>query len=292
LQAFDYQAARNIEEALSLLSSGDHRVKILAGGTDLLVQLREGRQRADLIVDIKKIPELAEIAFDPVHGLRIGAAACCYQVSHHAAVRAHYPGLVDAVSLIGGVQIQNRASIGGNLCNASPAADTIPALIVHQAICEIRSSHGRRNVPVERFCTSPGTTVLQPGELLVSIHLPLPKQPFGAYYQRFIPRNEMDIAIVGVGAAVTLDKDRSHFQEARLALAAVAPTPLYVEAAGDFLAGKEITEKVIQEAAAIAQEAARPIRDLRGTIEQRKQLIAILARRAIEQSIIRAKGQG
>lgn len=289
MQAFDYQAVSSIGEVLALLSDVKRQVKILAGGTDLLVQLRESRQHADLIVDVKKIPELVEVAYDPLQGLRIGAAASCFRVCHDAAVTAHYPGLVDAISLIGGVQIQNRASLGGNLCNASPAADAIPALIVHEAICLISGPMGQRSVPVEQFCTAPGKTILQPGEFLVAVHIPPPRHHFGAHYLRFIPRNEMDIAVAGVGAAVTLEENQGHFQAVRLALAAVAPTPLYVPEVGDFLTGKEISLQVMQEAALIAQAAARPISDLRGTAEQRRQLIAVLTRRTLEKAVERAR---
>jgi CO/xanthine dehydrogenase FAD-binding subunit len=289
LQAFDYQAASSIGEVLTLLSDSKRQMKIFSGGTDLLIQLREGRQQADLIVDIKKIPELVEVVYDPLQGLRIGAAASCFKVCHNAAVTTHYPGLVDAISLIGGVQIQNRASIGGNLCNASPAADTIPALIVHNAVCLIRGPLSRRSVPVEQFCTAPGKTILQPDEFLEAIHIPPPRSHFGAHYLRFIPRNEMDIAVVGVGVAVIIDGNQSHFQAVRLALASVAPTPLYVSEVGDFLRGKEISSQVIKEAALIAQAAARPISDLRGTAEQRLHLTPVLTCRALEKAIERAK---
>lgn len=289
MQSFVYQAANDIEEVLGLLSSNGRQAKILSGGTDLLVQLREGRQQADLIVDVKKIPELLEVAYDPHQGLRIGAAASCSRICGEASVKAIYPGLVDAVSLIGGVQIQNRASVGGNLCNASPAADAIPALIAHEAVCQISGPHGKRSVPVEQFCTAPGRTILEPGEILVSIHIPPPRRNFGAHYLRFTPRNEMDIAVVGVGTAVTLDNEKLHFQSARLALAAVAPIPLFVTEVGDFLAGKEITLQAIEKAALIAQEAARPISDLRGTAEQRRRLTKVLAHRALEKAIERAK---
>ena len=289
MQAYDYRAASSIEEVLALLSYNDRRAKILSGGTDLLAQLREGRQQADLIVDVKKIPELSEVVYDPHQGLRIGAAASCSKICQDAAVLAFYPGLVDAFSLIGGVQIQNRASVGGNLCNASPAADAIPALIVHEAICHVAGPRGSRNIPVEQFCAAPGKTILQPDEFLVRISIPQPRRNFGAHYLRFIPRNEMDIAVVGAGVAVILDDDKRHIQAARLALAAVAPIPLFVAEFGDFLAGKEITSQAIQEAALIAQSAARPISDLRGTVEQRRKLTQVLTRRALEKAIERAK---
>jgi len=289
LHTFNFQSVNSIDETHVLLSNGKRHVKILAGGTDLLVQLREGIQHADLIIDVKKVPELVEVTFDPVDGLQIGAAVSCFQICHDAAVMEHYPGLVDAFSLIGGVQIQNRASIGGNLCNASPAADAIPALIVHQAVCVISGPMGERRIPVEHFCTAPGKTVLQPDELLVSVHIPPTGRNFGAHYQRFIPRNEMDIAVVGAGAAVTLSEDGNIFRSARLALAAVSPTPLFVPEAGEFLTGKEVSTESINEAASIAQAATRPISDLRGTAEQRKLLSAVLARRTIEKAIERAR---
>jgi len=289
LQTFNFQSVSSIDDTLALLSNGRRHVKILAGGTDLLVQLREGNQYADLVVDVKKIPKLIEVNFDPADGLLIGAAVSCFQICHNASVLEHYPGLVDAFSLIGGVQIQNRASIGGNLCNASPAADAIPALIVHQAVCVIQGPAGERRIPVEQFCIAPGKTVLQPDELLVSVHIPPAGQNFGAHYQRFIPRNEMDIAVVGAGASVTLSEDGNTFRSARLALAAVAPTPLFVPEAGEFLAGKEVSPETINEAALIARAATRPISDLRGTAEQRKQLSAVLARRTLEKAVERAR---
>ncbi len=289
MQAFEYVSARTVAEVGDLLASKDRQARILCGGTDLLVQLRENRVSAGLLVDIKNVPELNSIRYDPVEGLWIGAAASCYSIAHDESVLEHYPGLVDAVELIGGVQIQYRASLGGNLCNASPAADSIPALIVHEAVCVIAGKAGKREVPVEEFCTAPGKTVLESGEFLLAVKIPPPKKNFGAGYLRFIPRNEMDIAVVGAGTSVILDDSGTHFLSARVALGAVAPTPLFVEEAGDFLADKEINKKNIQEAAKIAQAAARPISDLRGTAEYRLHLCAVLTRRALESAVERAR---
>jgi carbon-monoxide dehydrogenase medium subunit len=179
--------------------------------------------------------------------------------------------------------------VGGNLCNASPAADSIPALIVHNATCVLASANGTRNLPVEQFCLAPGKTALEHGELLVAVSIPVPKKNFGAHYLRFIPRNEMDIAVVGAGASVTLDEAKRKILSARIALGAVAPTPLLVKEAGTFLEGKEISEENIREAATIAQTAARPISDLRGTAEFRKHLCDVLTRRALEKAIERAR---
>jgi len=290
MQAFDYVAPKSAEEVVQLLSGKNGDTRILAGGTDLIVQLREGRRQAKLVIDIKNIPELTQVTFDSQNGLRIGAAASCSQICSDANVNKHYAGLVDGIGLIGGVQIQSRASVGGNLCNASPAADSIPALIVHEAVCHITGPNGARTIPVEEFCTAPGQNVLQSGEFLTSIIVPTPKENFGAGYLRLIPRNEMDIAVVGAGASVVLDKDGKQFVSARIALGAVAPTPLLASAAGAFFAGKEVTRENVKEAARMAQAIAKPITDLRGTAEHRKHLVAVLVERALDKAIERAGG--
>ena len=289
MQVLDYISAGSVKEVVGLLASNNGRARILCGGTDLLVQLRENRRRAELLIDVKNIPELTSINYDDQIGLWLGAAASCHAICHNRFVLENYPGLVDGIHLIGGVQIQYRASVGGNLCNASPAADSIPALIVHNAGCIIAGSNGTREIPVEQFCIAPGKNVLQSGEFLLAIKVPVVKENFGAHYLRFIPRNEMDIAVVGAGASVTLDKAKQKILSARIALAAVAPTPLFVEEAGTFLAGKEMTGANIREAARIAQATARPISDLRGTVEYRKHLCAVLTRRALEKAIERAR---
>ncbi len=206
MQAFEYVRVQTIEEAIAHLAGSEGHARVLAGGTDLIVALRERRATAELVVDIKAVAEVNQLRFDPAIGLSIGAAVPCYRIYTDAAVSRAYPGLIDAVHLIGGVQIQGRASLGGNLCNASPAADSIPALIVHGATAVVAGPQGRRRVAVADFCTGPGRTVLGPGEFLISLELPPPAPGFGAAYLRFTPRNEMDIAVVGVGVAVQLDR--------------------------------------------------------------------------------------
>jgi carbon-monoxide dehydrogenase medium subunit len=289
MQAFDYVQAQNVEHAVTLLAQSQGRARVLSGGTDLIVALREGKAQADLVIDIKRIPQVNTLDFDPSEGLSLGAAAPCHRIYNHAEIVRAYPGLIDAARLIGGVQIQGRASIGGNLCNASPAADSIPALIVHSAVCDIAEARGRRQIPVEEFCIAPGRTALQPGEFLVALHLPAPRPGFGAAYLRFIPRNEMDIAVVGVGASVQLDDERRRVTAARIALGAVAPTPLFVPEAGAALVGKESTSEAIGHAADIARAAARPISDMRGTADYRRHLVGVLTRRALEQALERAR---
>lgn len=288
MQAFDYVAAQNVDEVVSLLSQDGKQSRILAGGTDLLVQMREGRLKAERLIDIKAIPEAGELIYSPVRGLQLGAAVSCFRIAGNPAVANAYPGLIDAIALIGGVQVQGRATVGGNLGNASPAADSIPALIVHEAICEIAGPDGRRQVPVEAFCTGPGQTVLRKGEFLVKLLVPPPKPGLGAHYLRFIPRNEMDIAVAGVGAAVQLDERGDVIQSARIALGAVAPTPLFVPAAGEALAGRKVSDEAIEGAAQIARAAVRPIGDMRGSEAQRKHLAAVLTRRALRKAVERA----
>lgn len=289
MQAFNYVAAQSVDEVIKLLAEKGDTARVMSGGTDLLVALREGRRKAELVIDVKRVKETTELTYDAQQGLTLGAAVPCHRIYDDKALAKAYPGLIDSASLIGGVQIQGRASIGGNLCNASPAADSIPALIVHSVICHIAGPNGQRQVPVEDFCVAPGRTVLQNGEFLVALSFPAPKPGFGAAYLRFIPRNEMDIAVVGVGAAVQLDESRTKIVSARIALGAVAPKPLFIPAAGEALAGKAISDEAIAEAARLAQAAATPITDMRGTAEYRKHLSAVLTGRALRKAIERAK---
>lgn len=289
MKAFNYVAPRTIPEVTALLSQNGSQPRILAGGTDLLAQMRERRRVVDLMIDVKLIPELNELNYDPVEGLTIGAAVSCLSIRQHPAVVQHYPGLIDGISLIGGIQIQGRATLGGNLANASPAADSIPALIAHAATCVIAGPGGTRTLPVEEFCLAPGKTALQTGELLVSLHIKAPVPGFGAFYLRFIPRNEMDIAVVGAGAAVTLNEAGTHIVSARLALGAVGPIPMFMREAGDSLAGQPVSEGAFEQAAQIAAQAVKPISDVRGTADQRKHLAAVLTRRALSTACERAR---
>jgi xanthine dehydrogenase FAD-binding subunit len=289
MKAFDYAAPATLAEAVALFVAGGERARALAGGTDVIVQVREGRRDLDLLVDVKRVPELNELAYDPQHGLRLGAAVPCYRLCEDAAIACAYPGLVEAAGLIGGTQIQSRASVGGNLCNASPAADAIPALIAGEAVCVIAGPDGHRELPVESFCTAPGKTVLRRGEMLVALRLPPPKPHTGSAYLRFIPRNEMDIAVVGVGVQLTLDASWSNCTGVRIALAAVAPTPLYVPDAGAALVGRPPLPADIARAATLAQAAARPISDMRGDAEYRRHLVGVLTRRALTVALERSK---
>jgi carbon-monoxide dehydrogenase medium subunit len=281
LKDFDYAAPATLAEATKMLIQAGGKAKILAGGTDIIVQLREGLREADLVVDVKKIPELTE--------LRLGASVPCYRIYDNAEIAKAYPALVDAARIVGGWQIQSRASVGGNLCNSSPAADTIPALIALGATTVIAGQGGQREVPVESFCTAPGRNVLQPGELLVSLHFPPPLACSSSAYERFIPRNEMDIAVVGSASSVQLSGDGKTVERARIALAAVAPTPKFAAEASQWLAGKPANEATFAEAGEIAKKVASPITDMRGTAEYRVHLVGVLVKRTLARAAERAR---
>ncbi len=288
---FDYAAATTVDEAVSLLAAQGDRAKVLAGGTDIIVQLRENMRHADLVVDVKKIHELMELRYDAKQGLRLGAAVPCYRLYDSPELCAAYPALIDASRIIGGWQIQSRASIGGNLCNSSPAADSIPALIALNAQCEIAGPGGRRRVSAADFCTAPGRNVLQRGEILVALELPPPAPNSGSAYERFIPRNEMDIAVVGVGSWVKLNAAGDTIEAARISLAAVAPTPLYAKAASDWLSGQPANETTYQQAGELAKQIARPISDKRGPAEYREHLVGVLVARTLAQGVRGARSQ-
>ena len=287
MQDFGYIAAKTVLEAVALLDEKGQTARILSGGTDLIVQVREARQDVDWMIDIKSIPEVNVLDYNADTGLTLGAAVPCYQIYAVDEICDAYPGLIDATKIIGGTAIQGRAGVGGNLCNASPAADGIPPLIVLNATCVIAGPNGERELPVAQFCTAPGQTALEKGEMLVSLKIPAPESNSSSYYLRFIPRNEMDIAVVGVGASVTLDDAKQKIVSARIALAAVAPTPLFAEEASRLLAGREVSDTAIDEAAQAAQAIARPISDMRGTAEQRTHLVGVLTRRALNGAIQR-----
>jgi len=289
LHAINYEAPNTLKDAIALLAQHGEKARPLCGGTDLIIQLRAGLRRPDHVVDVKKIPELSKISFDLQKGLRLGAAVPAVEVYENADIRRYFPGLQEAAHLIGSNQIQSRASVGGNLCNGSPAADTTPALIALGAKCRVAGPKGERMVAAEEFCTAPGRTVLQPGEILVEFQIPVPAKRSSDSYLRFIPRNEMDIAVVGVGTSVTLDLDDDRFVDARIALGAVGPTPIYAVKASEALKGKKIDAATIDRAAKLAVEQSSPIDDMRGTAVFRRHLVGVLTRRTIGIAIERAR---
>ena len=290
MEPFEFVTPSSIEEAVKVLASNGEKARMIAGGTDILVQMRAGRRTPSVVVDVKSIPELNAMSYDASKGLTLGAAVPCYKIYEDKTLAAAYPGLIDTAWLIGGIQIQGRASIGGNVCNAAPSGDSIPAVIVLNGVCNIAGPNGTRELPTEEFCTAPGQNALENGEMLVSISFPAPLANSGANYQRFIPRNEMDIAVVGVGSSVLLDASGQNFVSARIALASVAPTPVFAKEAGDSLAGKAVSDESIQQASELAMAAAKPINDMSGTIRQRIHLIGVYTRRTLNIAIERARG--
>ena len=287
MNAMRYEAPGSIDEAVALLAAANGAARVLAGGTDLLVQLRAGMISPELIVDVKHIPETRMITAED-GGFRIGAAVSGAELGEHPDVRQAWPGVVEALELIGSTQIQGRASLGGNLCNASPAADSVPAMITAGMDCSIAGPDGRRQAPVADIAIGPGQTSLGPGEFVVDFRLPARPARTGDAYLRFIPRTEMDIAVVGAAICLTLDGD-GVCTAARVSLGAVAPRALLVEEAAAALIGSRVDDAALRKLDAAAQAACRPIDDKRGTVEYRTKVAGVLARRAAAIALDRAR---
>lgn len=287
MEAFTYLAPRSLGEALTALGNGKKSL-LLAGGTDVIVQLREGRRQCDQLIDLKHIPELMSFRIAADGSLEIGAAAPLAELYEDAEIQKRFPAVVDCATIIGGTAIQSRASLGGNLCNASPAADSSPALMALGARLVIVSPAGNREIAVEDFFAGPGRNTLQPGEILLQVKIPAPAPNSGAFYHRFIPRNEMDIAVASSGVQLTLDSAGA-IQSAKVALGAVAATPILVPGAAAALVGKQPNAESFAAAGEAAAAAATPIDDMRGGIAQRKHLAKILTVRALENALQRIR---
>ena len=283
-----FSAPTTVDEAVRALASAQGLAKPLSGGTDLLVQMRSGRVRPEVIIDLKRIPELIGIREESGRFV-VGAATPGTMVYENESLTRAWPGIVEGLDLIGSEQIQGRASLAGNLCNASPAADSVPALIAARATAVIAGPGGRREAPVEAIVTGPGRTSLEKGEFIVEFHIPKPKPRQADAYLRFIPRTEMDIAVVGCGVNVTLDV-AGICTDARVVLGAVAPTQLIVNEAAEALKGHRLDEDTLSRLDAAAQRACKPINDKRGTIEYRTKVAGVLARRAAAIAFERVAG--
>jgi carbon-monoxide dehydrogenase medium subunit len=283
-----YLAPRTLDEAISAFAAAGTAARILAGGTDLLVQMRSGAVKPGLIVDIKKIPEMTSIERTADGGFRVGAAVAGAVLAEHPRFGKVWPGVLEAVNLIGSTQVQGRASAGGNLCNGSPAGDSVPAMIAAGVIATLQGPNGRRELPIEKVPAGPGRTNLLPGEILVSFTLPPRERGSSDAYLRMIPRTEMDIAVVGCGVSLTL-KD-GVCTAARVGLGAVAPTVLLVDAAAKALVGSKLDDAALQAAAAACSAACRPIDDKRGTIVYRTKVAGVLLKRTVAIAARRAGG--
>jgi len=278
MPSLSFTSPKTVDEAIRALAGASGLAKPLAGGTDLLVQLRSGRIRPDLIVDTKGIPELIGIR-EENGAFVVGASTPGVMLSEHEALTHAWPGIVEGVDLIGSQQIQGRASLAGNLCNASPAADSVPAMITARVTAVIAGPNGRREAPVEAIVTGPGQTSLGKGEFIVEFRMRKPRPKQCDAYLRFIPRTEMDIAVVGCAVNVTLDAS-GVCTDARVSLGAVAPTQLVVDEAAQALIGHRLDDETLSKLDAAAGRACKPINDKRGTIEYRIKVAGVLARRA------------
>jgi len=285
--ASQFEAPRRVEDAVALLAKHGAAARPLAGGSDLLAQLKSGARHPAVIVDLKRIDELMQLR-EEAGGLVIGAAVPAADVREHPLLRRLFPGLAEAVALIGSEQIQGRASLGGNLCNASPAADTTPALLVNEAVVEIAGPGGRRRAAVAAVCTGPGRTSLTLGEIVLSVALAAPAPRSADAYLRLIPRSEMDIAVVGAAVRLALAPD-GRCASARVALGAVAPTAIRVPEAEAALAGTRVDAAALARLVEAVRAATHPIDDKRGTVAYRRQVAGVLARRAAETALARAQ---
>jgi len=282
-----YEAPNSLDQAVALLAHEPGEARVLAGGTDLLVQMRTDLIDPVLVVDIKGIGELRQIT-EEAGGLRVGAAVTGAELKEHPKLKSIWPGVVEAANLIGSTQIQGRATMGGNLCNGSPAADSVPALIAAGAKASTVGPKGRRELPVEDVMIAPRKLSLAKGEIIASFLLPARPAHTSDAYLRFIPRTEMDIAVVGCGVCLTLDS-KGKCTAARVSLGAVAERPLLVAPAAQALVGTSVDEPALQKLAAAASAACRPIDDKRGTKEYRIKVAGVLARRAAVIALERAR---
>ena len=283
MRRFEYFEPATLGEALALMARYQGRAQPLAGGTDLLVELKEQLRRADCVINIKKIPGIDGLSFDARNGLRIGALVTSREIEVSPILLQHYPSLVQAARELGSIQVRNRATIIGNVCRASPSADTLPPLIADGAQVVLHGARGERQVALEDFFTGPGKTVLEPDELVTEIRVPAPAPRTGKVYIKHGRRKAMELATVGV--AVTLTENA----EVKIVLGAVAPTPIRAKRAEQILSGKKIDAAMIERAAQAAVEEARPISNVRASAEYRREMVRVLTRRALERAFEAAK---
>lgn len=279
MRNFDYAAPTSLAEAVQAFAQGGENARALAGGTDIIDQIRIGRRTPDLLIDTKRVPEMMVLEDDGANGLRVGAAVPLARVRDHAGVKAMYPALATAAGLVGAIQIQNRATLGGNVGNAAPSGDTIPPLMVLGSTVIIAGPRGTREEPVAGIFAGPGRMTLEPDECLVEFRVPAPKANSSSYYVRFIPRAEMDIAVVGVG--VSMSMNGGQVEDISIGLASVAPTPVAATDSEDLLRGQTLTMDLAREAGDRAENAISPISDIRGSADYRRELTKVLTRRAI-----------
>lgn len=290
MSRFEYFEPHTLRQALSMLQQYGSQARIVAGCTDFLVRWRTGVWNPQYVINLRHVSGIDRIRYSSRSGLRLGALVTVQTLERNPMVREHYPALAAAAASFAGVQIRNLATLGGNVCNASPAGDTLPALLAFEAQCKIVGTDGERWVPLEQFFNGPGSTVVQPGEILTELRLPPPLRNCGSLYIKHSPRGAMDISAVGVASVIAL-RDRGRVcDDIRIALGAVAPTPIRASRAEDLLRGQPLTPELIQAAAQEAQNAATPIDDVRATGAYRKSVVGALVQRTLEKSIEMARG--
>jgi aerobic carbon-monoxide dehydrogenase medium subunit len=287
VRRFELALPRSVDEALRVLSERGSEAKLLAGGTDLLPQLKNGLLKPAWVVDLSGVERVRTLRSDS-GGLRVGAAVSARTLERDATTQKTYTSLAESGALVGSVQIRNLATLGGNLCNAAPSADMAPPLLALDAEAVIAGPRGERRVPITDFFTGVRRTVLSPDEILLEIVIPAPGPRSGGHYLRHTPRRELDIAVVGVASQLTLSNGVC--SKARIALAAVAPVPLRAREAEQLLEGKPVTPEGIERAAEVAVGAARPISDQRGSADYRLHLVRVLTRRTLRTALARAGG--
>lgn len=286
MRRFDYAAPTTIQEACQLLRENPES-RPLAGGTDLLIQMKERGRRVPLLVSLRRVEELHALGTNGQ--LEIGAMTTCGEVAWSDRVRAAWPGVIDGADLVGSVQIRNKGTIGGNVCNAAPSADVVPSLIVLDGTAHLAGPDGERSLPLGELFRGPGQTALQPGEVLVRVTAPRPGAGSGSAYLRHVPRREMDIAVVGVAVSLQLDRDGRTVTDAKVALASVAPTPIRSAQAERALIGQQLTDATLQRAGEGAAADARPINDVRATADYRRDLLKVYTRRVARMAVGRAR---
>ena len=290
MKRFEYLEARTVRQAVSMLQRYGDKARIVAGSTDFLVRWRQGVWNPEYVINIQRVAGLGRITYSARNGLRIGALVTVRTLEQHPAVRRRYPALAAAAASFAGVQVRNLATAGGNICNASPSGDIIPPLLVFGAACRIAGPDGDRWVALDQFFKGPGKTVLETGDLLAEIRVPPPPRNTGSHYIKHSPRGAMDIATVGVASLVTLEGRRGPASEARIALGAVAPTPVRAYSAEEILRGKDISHELMRAAADVARDGVKPIDDIRGSAAHRKDMVGVLTRRTLEQALSAAAG--
>jgi len=289
MRRFEYLEARTLRQAVRMLQQHGQQARIVAGSTDFLVRWRAGFWHPDYVVNIQHVPGLSRVAYSARSGLRLGALVTIQTLEQHPAIRRHYPALAAAAASFAGVQVRNLATVGGNICNASPSGDTLPALLVYGAECRLSGPDGNRQVPLDELFTGPGQTVLAQDEVLTEITLPPPSRNTGSLYIKHSARGAMDIATVGVASAVSVDGS-GVCTDASIALGAVAPTPLRARGAEDMLRGRTLGPELLQAAAEQAMSQASPIDDVRGTASYRREMVGVLTRRTLERAAEAATG--